>query len=249
MYKEKAPQRLLISEAFSYLSVAKTIKTMQDTEEIWKDVVNYEGLYQVSNLGMVKSFPRNTSRGGILKSHPNQNGYLTVHLTKDGIQTNFRVHKMVAIAFLGHIQDGYKEVIDHINGMPADNKLSNLRVVTQRINTSHSRRKKTSKYVGVCWNRFEGKWMASIGFKNKNHNLGLFINEIDAHKAYEAKLAEIELNKYNPDFAIPPKEKKQMSTNDRCRRGHQMSLENTYFHSGNRFRQCRTCRKLTRKYS
>lgn len=248
-YKEKASQRLLISEAFSYLSVAKTLKTMQDNEEIWKDVIDYEGLYQISNLGRVKSFPRNTTRGCILKSHPNPNGYLCVHLTKNGKQTNFRVHKMVAVAFLGHIQNGYQEVIDHINGIVTDNQVSNLRVVSQRINTSCSRRKKTSQYVGVCWNRFENKWMAYIGFKNKNHTLGLYSNEEEAHNAYVSALSEIELNKSNPDYTIPPKQRKQPSENDLCRRGHKMTSNNTYYHEkfGVIYRQCRACRRLRRK--
>lgn len=78
-------------------------------QEIWKDVKGYEGLYQVSNLGRVRSLDRvvkasyNSTmlkKGKILKQQKNENGYLYVFLTKDKKEKNCRVHRLVAEAFI-----------------------------------------------------------------------------------------------------------------------------------------------------
>ena len=81
--------------------------------ELWKDIKSFEGLYQVSTFGRVRSFDkyidvkiRNVDkalkRGKILKPAYNKYGYLTVNLYKDGKRTNFRVHRLVAEAFISN---------------------------------------------------------------------------------------------------------------------------------------------------
>lgn len=65
--------------------------------QIWKDIVGYEGLYQISNLGNVKSFHLNTER--ILKSPADSHGYYIVVLCKNKKGKSFKVHQLVAMAF------------------------------------------------------------------------------------------------------------------------------------------------------
>ena len=69
--------------------------------EIWKDVINYEGLYKVSNLGNIKSFYR-SSKGIILKLIFNNKGYYTIGLSKNGVKSTRQVHQLVAESFLNH---------------------------------------------------------------------------------------------------------------------------------------------------
>jgi hypothetical protein len=72
---------------------------MQNTE-IWKDVPNYDGFYQVSNLGNVKSFYKKNEK--ILKQGINRYGYKFVSLSKNNKQKTIKTHQLVAMAFLNH---------------------------------------------------------------------------------------------------------------------------------------------------
>lgn len=65
-------------------------------EEIWKDIKDYEGLYQISSLGRVKSFYKNK----ILKPRVKENNYLIVSLYKEGKDKKFYIHRLVAEAFI-----------------------------------------------------------------------------------------------------------------------------------------------------
>lgn len=89
-------------------------------EEIWKSIVGYEGLYEVSNLGRV----RNCQTGWVLKPRKNHKGYLIVDLSKNGVMKHYRVHRLVATAFLPN-PDGLPEV-NHINEDKTDNRVENL---------------------------------------------------------------------------------------------------------------------------
>ena len=90
--------------------------------EIWKDVPNYEGLYQVSNLGNVKSLRFEKEK--LLKTCENGNFDLVLNLRKDKKPTNWQVKHIVASAFLGYERGNGMTVgyIDEVN----DNRLSNL---------------------------------------------------------------------------------------------------------------------------
>lgn len=169
-------------------------------EEIWKDVVGWEGFYEVSSLGRVKSLPRLIPKGTgqwetkerILKSPLSGNGYPTVHLCKNGTHKAARVHQLIAIAFLNHAIDGNKVVIDHINGIKTVNRIWNLRIVTHRFNNSVGERKNkdkfTSHHIGVCWEKSRKKWHSQIRVGSELKYLGRFINEIDASNAYQSAL-------------------------------------------------------------
>lgn len=100
-------------------------------KEIWKDVLDYEGLYLVSNFGRVKSL----IKGIILKPGFKGRGYLCVNLCKDGKLKNFLVHRLVVEAFQGKIPEGL--VVNHLNEIKTDNRLENLEICTHKENLNY----------------------------------------------------------------------------------------------------------------
>lgn len=86
--------------------------------EVWKPVVGYEGLYEVSNFGRVRKLEYR------LMSGHNHKGYTRVHLTKDGEKKNVFVHRLVAEAFLPN-PDSYP-IINHKDERPGNNRVDNL---------------------------------------------------------------------------------------------------------------------------
>jgi hypothetical protein len=167
-------------------------------KEIFKDIPEYEGFYQISNLGNVKSLSRNylnkgkynsISKEKILKHCKDTCGYYFVGLCKNGKVKNFTIHKLVAMAFLGHVPDGTnKIVVDHINNIKTDNRLENLQLLSNRENCSKDRKVASSQYVGVYLNNKNNKWRSRIQINGKSIHLGYFSNELDAYQAYQKKL-------------------------------------------------------------
>jgi hypothetical protein len=158
-------------------------------KEIWKDVIGYEGLYEVSNLGRVKSLGYNKQR--ILKQAIRKIGYLQVGLYKNNIGTTKLVHQLVAESFLNHIPKGNTLVVDHINNNKSDNRLKNLQIIPNRENGYKTQGKYSSKYVGVCWDKQEYKWKTQIRINGKLNFLGRFVNEQEASQAYQNRLATL----------------------------------------------------------
>lgn len=111
--------------------------------EIWKDILGYEGLYQISSLGRVKSLERLKENHTKIQVVPEKikslrkikQGYLLVDLYKNNIQTTFRVHRLVADNFLINYEN--KETVNHINGDKADNRVSNLEWATPKEQNEH----------------------------------------------------------------------------------------------------------------
>lgn len=107
--------------------------------EIWKPIKNYEGLYEVSNLGKVKSLSK---RKGFIETTDivlkprNIKGYLSVHLSKKGITKNLLIHRLVALAFIPNPED--KPEVNHIDGNKKNNCVSNLEWVTKSENDLHA---------------------------------------------------------------------------------------------------------------
>ena len=153
-------------------------------KEEFRDVIGYEGLYQVSNLGNVKSI-----RGGkerILKPRICNKGYFRVNISKWGSGKTKRIHQLVAMAFLDHKPNGYEGlIVNHINHNRTDNRLENLELVTQRENANLKHLSSSSKYTGVCWAKRSNKWLANIYVNGKLKHLGYFTNELDASHAYQ----------------------------------------------------------------
>lgn len=111
--------------------------------EIWRDIPEYEGLYQVSNLGRVKSLERfrkgknNSStsvKEKIKKSVISRNGYCRVILWKESIGKWHYVHRLVYLAFNGPIPENMQ--VNHINEIKTDNRLENLNLMTPKENTN-----------------------------------------------------------------------------------------------------------------
>lgn len=110
-------------------------------EEIWVDVVGYEGLYQVSNLGRLKSLDRLDGRGyrikgSLKKISSTSNGYQQVTLYREGVMKSNLMHRIVASAFL--LNPDNKKVVNHINGDKQCNAVSNLSWVTYSENALHA---------------------------------------------------------------------------------------------------------------
>ena len=97
-------------------------------QEIWKDIIGYEGLYQVSNFGRIKSLRQNR----IMKSSPNEKGYLKIGLTKGKEYKTKKVHRLVAQAFIPNPEN--KLEINHINHIRNDNRVENLEWITRKDN-------------------------------------------------------------------------------------------------------------------
>ena len=116
------------------------MNSTQNMPEMWKPVVGYEGLYEVSDLGNVRSVDRTVIyktgqtrhyKGRTLKLKP-AHGYWRVELNQNGKPAFFQVHRLVLAAFVGPLPEG-KEVC-HNNGNPGDNRLENLRYGTKSEN-------------------------------------------------------------------------------------------------------------------
>lgn len=161
-------------------------------KEEWKDVVGYEGLYQVSDLGNVFSVRSNR----LMSLTPDKKaGYFRVCLTKNKKGSNCQVHQLLAMAFLNHKPNGINMVVDHIDNDKTNNKLSNLQIVKHRYNCSKDRSGYSSRYVGVTWRKSVCKWRSQIQVNGKNLHLGLFDCELKAAIAYNNKLKQIQIER------------------------------------------------------
>lgn len=101
--------------------------------ETWKNIINYEGKYMVSNLGRVKSIVwRGVKKETLFTPWLNKNGYPMVSLRKNGEKTGYSIHSLVWEAFNGPVPDGLQ--INHINEDKTDNRLENLNLMTPSEN-------------------------------------------------------------------------------------------------------------------
>lgn len=157
-------------------------------KEVWKDVVGYEGLYQVSNLGRVRSFERKGTFTKIKVQETVKGGYKRVNLYKNGRLKKMLVHRLVAEAFLGTPDKDMQ--VNHINGIVDDNRLENLEWVTVKENANHKTTVLNKKPRGV-YRAGKYGWSAQIVFNQKKINLGVFKNKQDAYKVFYQKYIEL----------------------------------------------------------
>jgi len=120
--------------------------------EIYKDVIGYEGIYQVSNLGNVKSLKFNKEK--VLKTYKNTYGYPSIGLRINGLAKIKQVHQLVAESFLNHKSFGMELVVNHIDFDRANNRVENLEIVTHRENANQKHLKSSSEYTGVSWHKY-----------------------------------------------------------------------------------------------
>lgn len=163
-------------------------------KEIWEDVKGYEGLYQVSNCGRVKSLGRHrVGRDGVKKYYKerviklgNFNGYRNIALWKDNRKKIIKIHRLVYQAFCGELVKGL--YIDHIDHDPSNNNVENLQQISHRENCSKDkwRHNCASNFVGVSRNG--NGWRAEIMLNGENHHIGTFKTEEKAFNAYQMVL-------------------------------------------------------------
>lgn len=156
--------------------------------EEWRSIPEYEGLYEVSNHGNVRSLHKEPR---VLKPYKNSR-YAQVALCKNGIVKLKLVHRLVSQCFVA----GYSESkeTDHINGDKWDNRPENIRNVSKSQNNRAHRTKskgKTSRFRGVHWERFKKVWKATIQPRGKYIVVGYFKQEEEAARAYNQKAQEL----------------------------------------------------------
>lgn len=176
--------------------------------EIWKPVKNYEGIYEISSYGNLRSVDRQciykNGTTKLLKGKPKklqyiQDKYVITTLSKNNTLKTFTVHSLVAEAFLPRIAN--KTQINHIDGNKHNNHIENLEWVTPSENKLHAfqtglqKRTGISKYHNVTYYdnpiRPKRKWRASIRHKGKNYGLRTFLTEEDAAKHVDFLLDSI----------------------------------------------------------
>lgn len=113
---------------------------------IWKDIPGYEGLYQVSNMGQIKSFPRtNRSTSKILSTKPKDNGYIEVALYKNKKCIKFYIHRIVLETFIGKSD----LECNHKDGIKSHNNIENLEYCTRTENLKHAFKIGLKEHKGV----------------------------------------------------------------------------------------------------
>ena len=170
-------------------------------EEEFKKIDGYDN-YEISNQGNV----RNSDTGRVLKPIKNCDGYYNVYLCKDGIKKALKIHRLIALHFIPNPDN--LPCIDHIDRNRTKNSISNLRWIS-RSNNQRNKPKKTnasSKYMGVCFYKPNGKHQAYISINNKLKHIGLYETEDDAGKAFDNYVKEHNLSEFYdlnfPDNAV-----------------------------------------------
>lgn len=158
------------------------ISTDNLSEEVWKDVIGYEGYYQISNLGNVKGLKRNKIKSPTLNSW----GYQVVSLTKPNTKLkNVLVHRLVAMAFINNLEN--KEQVNHIDGNKTNNCVYNLEWCNQSENMQHAFK------LGLNINPYGEKHNRSV----INEEIYLKCVELREQGLTYAKIAEHVCKEYN----------------------------------------------------
>lgn len=138
MKKYKSIGSHIAKEQLCSTGLPLCVPVVFNMEEIWKDIVGYEGFYQISNLGNVKSLSRINSQTEIILKFGFNGDYNTVVLMKDKKPRTFRIHRLVALHFIPNPQ--IKPQVNHKDGVKTNNCVYNLEWNTLSENRLHAYR-------------------------------------------------------------------------------------------------------------
>lgn len=179
-----------------YKNITLELLTGYDPEgnfhvERFEDIPEYEGYYQASTFGRVRSFVKHKILYRMLRPQTDGRGYLHVTLCKNGLNKVRNVHRLVAMTFILNPEN--KPQVNHKDLDKTNNCLWNLEWNTERENQTHRylAANTSSKYTGVSWSVRDKVWIAIIAIKKKHYHLGSYKIEEDAHKAYQKALKEL----------------------------------------------------------
>ena len=160
--------------------------------EFFLPVEGYDN-YFISNFGNIK----NSKTNRIMKQRTRKDGYKDINLCKNGNVNKFRVHRLVAIAFLENPEN--KPKIDHIDNNTANNNVKNLRWATSKDNSANRGKQisNTTGFKGVSFYKPLKKYSVFININSKKKHLGYYETAEEASKVYEAKAKEIHKEFYN----------------------------------------------------
>jgi hypothetical protein len=184
---EPLTQERIIEALDEYYSIKKDLENNLQNE-MWIDIPNYENIYQISNMGRVKSLTRiienkkgqiQKYKGKILSPRLSNRGYFQINLSENNKTTLFSLHRLVMLTFVGPSN----LLVDHIDRNPENNKLENLRYVTNQENNFNRGAK------GYSYRKNNNKWVSCLRINGESIYLGVFDTELESKNAYlESKL-------------------------------------------------------------
>lgn len=157
------------------------------TEEVWSPVIGFEGAYEVSSMGRIRTIERmvKTCHGSdrigvskLLKPFKDKDGYLNIRLSFNGRKKTFKMHRLVAMIFIPNPDE--KPQVNHINFRKEDNSVSNLGWCTAKENNAHRCRGEGRRGVQRRGNRFQAK----IKIEGHTYSIGYFQFKYQAENAF-----------------------------------------------------------------
>ena len=164
------------------------------SERYWRDVVGYEGLYQVHREGYVRN-----ARGTVMKTYLIHNGYQCIKLYRNKKAKAFLLHRLVALAWVRNRKPDVYDIVNHRDGVKLNCRWTNLQWCNNSMNILHARRtglnpynkptvgKKfgnSSKYHGVTYDAARDRWRAYVRHDNKYLHQKRFDTEEEAARHY-----------------------------------------------------------------
>lgn len=171
-------------------------------KEIYKDIKNYEGYYQVSNLGNIKSLDRYDSAGKLRKGRirkvqiDEKKKCVSLLLTVNKVSTIRTVQSLVAEVFLGDY-DNDNFIVEHVDKNFKNNKLDNLKIISKRelaVKSNKARSSRKGKLTGAYYSRSLKKYISKCFIDGKQNHLGVFETEVEAHNEYLKALKKLGQN-------------------------------------------------------
>lgn len=174
--------------------------SIANSNEIWTDIVGYEGYYKISNFGKVKSCKRTIKHGlgnadrniksRIIKPYNDNHGYHVVALSKDGKVKKHRVHRLVAEAYISNPKN--KPTVNHLNEIRNDNRAENLEWATYKENNNYgSHNERVSKTLSkpiVQFDKNDNKISIFESVKEASLATGIHIMNIKSCLAHENRV-------------------------------------------------------------